>query len=124
MSLPVERCPSPLPLQSEGGDQTLDLGGLAVGLAILALKRAPVGVDVLAHVIILGQVEKLPDLRGSLGTTHARLVIICEAGQVSRSCIEHLQLSKIDCLLNITEGINADMRTVQINNLCACKFQQ
>ena len=76
MSLPIEGCPSPLPLQGERSDQALDPGGLAVSLAILALKAAPVGVDILAHVIILGQIEQLPDLGGSLGTTHARLVII------------------------------------------------
>jgi len=86
MSLPVERCPSPLPLQGEGSDQALDLGGLAVGLAILALKAAPVGVDVLAHVIILGQVEKLPDLGCPLGTPHARLVVISQPRQISRAC--------------------------------------
>lgn len=78
MSLPVEGRPSPLPLQCEGGDQALNLGSLAVSLAILALKASPVGVDILAHIIILCQVEELPDLGGSLGTTHARFVIICE----------------------------------------------
>lgn len=77
MSLPVEGGPSPLPLQCEGSDKALNLGSLAVGLAILALKAAPVGVDILAHIIVLGQVEQLPDLGGSLGTTHAGLVIIC-----------------------------------------------
>ncbi len=86
MSLPVEGCPSPLPLQGKGGDQALDLGGLAVGLAILALKAAPVCVDVLAHVIILGQVEQLPDLGCPLGTPHARLVIISQPRQISRAC--------------------------------------
>ena len=79
MSLPVEGRPSPLPLQCEGCDQALNLRSLAVSLAILALKASPVGVDVLAHIIVLGQIEELPDLGGSLGTTHARLVIICEA---------------------------------------------
>ena len=78
MSLPVEGCPSPLPLQCEGRDQALNLGSLAVSLAIFALKASPVGVDILAHIIVLGQVEELPDLRGSLGTTHTRLVIICK----------------------------------------------
>lgn len=86
MSLPVERCPSPLPLQGEGGDQALDLGGLAVGLAILALKAASVCVDILAHVIILGQVEELPDLGCPLGTPHAGLVIIGQPRQISRAC--------------------------------------
>ena len=83
MSLPVERCPSPLPLQGEGGDQALDLGGLAVGLAILALEAAPVGVDVLAHIVVLGQVEELPDLGGPLGTAHAGLVVISQPRQIS-----------------------------------------
>ena len=86
MSLPVEGCPSPLPLQGKGGDQALDLGGLAVGLAILALKAAPVCVDVLAHVIIFGQVEELPDLGCPLGTPHARFVIIGQPRQIPRAC--------------------------------------
>lgn len=86
MSLPVEGGPSPLPLQCERRDQALDLGSLAVGLAVLALKAAPVSVDILAHIIILGQVEQLPDLGGSLGTTHAWLVIVCQPRQVPRAC--------------------------------------
>lgn len=86
MSLPIEGCPSPLPLQGEGGDQALNLGSLAVSLAILALKAAPVGVDILAQIIILGQVEELPDLGGSLGAAHAGLVIISQPWQISWAC--------------------------------------
>lgn len=86
MSLSVEGRPPPLPLQGERGDQALNLGSLAVSLAVLALEAAPVSVDVLAHIIILGQVEELPDLGGSLGTSHARLVIIGQPRQVPRAC--------------------------------------
>ncbi len=86
MSLPVEGCPSPLPLQGDRGDQALDLGGLAVGLAILALEATPVGVDVLAHIVILGQVEQLPDLGCPLGSPHAGLVIISQSRQLSWAC--------------------------------------
>lgn len=86
MSLPVEGGSSPLPLQCERGDQALNLGSLAVGLAVLALEAAPVGVDILAHIIVLGQVEQLPDLGGSLGTPHAGLVIICQPRQIPRAC--------------------------------------
>ena len=86
MGLPLQRSPSPLPLQCEGGDQALDLGGLAVGLAVLALKGAPVCVHVLAHVIILGQVEELPDLGSPLGTPQTGLVLICQPRQLSWPC--------------------------------------
>lgn len=86
MTLPVKGSPSPLPLQCAGSDKALNLGSLAVGLAVLALKPAPVGVDILAYIIILGQVEQLPDLGGSLGTPHAGLVIICKPRQVPRTC--------------------------------------
>lgn len=99
MSLSVEGGPSPLPLQSERRDQALNLGSLAVGLAILALKSASVGVDILAHIIILGQVEELPDFRRSLGTTHARLVIISESGQVPRACRNQYETLSVLCAL-------------------------
>ena len=83
MCLPLQRSPSPLPLQCEGGDQPLNLGGLAVGLAVLALKSTPVCVDVLAYVVLLSQVEELPDLGSPLRSPHARLVVICESWQHS-----------------------------------------
>lgn len=88
MCLPLQRSPSPLPLQCQRGDQALDLGGLAVGLAVLALKGAPVCVHVLAHIIILGQVEELPDLGSPLGSPQARLVLICQSRQLTWACTQ------------------------------------
>mmetsp|Transcript_37677 Transcript_37677/g.83909 ORF Transcript_37677/g.83909 Transcript_37677/m.83909 type:complete len:280 (+) Transcript_37677:192-1031(+) len=80
-----------LALQCQRSHQPLDLGGLAVLLAVL-LKGAPVGVDVLAHVIILGQVEELADLAGPLGTTHAGLLLIGQAGQLLLTLLDNLEV--------------------------------
>eukprot|EP00951_Prasinocladus_malaysianus_P048797 scaffold662600_cov53-Prasinocladus_malaysianus.AAC.1 len=62
MVLPLLGLDSALALQGEGGHKALDLGGLGVGLAGGGLVSAAVGVDILAHVVVLGQVEKLTDL--------------------------------------------------------------
>ena len=66
-----------LPLQGERCDQPLDLGRLGVLLAVLLLRGA-VGLDVLAHVVVLGQVEELADFGGPLGPAHARLLLVCQ----------------------------------------------
>lgn len=92
MRLPLEGGPSPLPLQGERGDQALDLGSLAVALAVLALKFASVGVHVLAHVILLGQVEELPDLGSPLRPPQTGLVLICQSWQLTRACM-HVKCS-------------------------------
>merc|ERR1712019_272283 len=53
--------PVSLALQHHGGDQALDLGGSE--LLLLALLQGQGALDhVLAHVVLLGQVEELPDL--------------------------------------------------------------
>jgi hypothetical protein len=63
-----------LSLQGEGGDQSLDLGGLANGLSLLVGEGT--GDDVLADIVVLGQIEKLADVASALGTqtTGDRLV--------------------------------------------------
>ena len=55
-----------LALQGQGSDKTLDLGGLTDLLALLAGELAVD--DVLANIVVLGQVEKLADIVGTLGT--------------------------------------------------------
>eukprot|EP01026_Neomeris_dumetosa_P050952 TRINITY_DN44796_c0_g1_i1.p4 TRINITY_DN44796_c0_g1~~TRINITY_DN44796_c0_g1_i1.p4 ORF type:complete len:147 (-),score=16.50 TRINITY_DN44796_c0_g1_i1:65-505(-) len=54
-----------LALQTQGGDEALDLGGLAVLDAVLA--RVLAADDELAHVVLLGQVEQLAQPRRPLG---------------------------------------------------------
>lgn len=63
-----------LSLQGQGGDQSLDLGGLANGLSLLVGEGT--GDDVLADIVVLGQIEKLADVASALGTqtTGDRLV--------------------------------------------------
>ena len=75
----------PLPLQGEGSDQALDLRRLAVLLAVLLL-HSPVGVDVLAHIVVLAQVEQLADFGCTLWATHARLVRVCKPRDLASSC--------------------------------------
>merc|ERR1740128_487608 len=57
----------PLALQNHGGDETLDLGGLEPLLLTLLLGKRPLD-DVLADIILGGQVEELADLGSSLGS--------------------------------------------------------
>lgn len=57
-------------LQHHRGDQTLDLGCL--GLGFLALLASEGALDhILAHIILLAQVEQLADLGGTLGAQAA-----------------------------------------------------
>lgn len=85
-----------LALQALGGDQALDLGGLERGLLALLLDLA---LDhVVADVILLGQVEQLADLAGTLGSEAAR------AGGVSEA------LNVIGPLLDDRQGKHAEGR--------------
>lgn len=58
----------PSSLQSHGGDQSLDLGGLGVRLGTLGLGRDLSSDNELSDIVFLGQVEESSDLGGSLGT--------------------------------------------------------
>ena len=55
-----------LALQCEGSHQSLDLGGLVAVLALLGGKDT--SDDILADIVILGKVEQLADVAGTLGT--------------------------------------------------------
>lgn len=50
------------------------------------LAHLAVGVDVLAHVVILGQVEQLADLGGALRAPQARLLLVCQSRQLLLAC--------------------------------------
>ena len=78
--------PSPSHLQPDGGDETLDLGRLeallGVLLALLGGQR-PLQ-HVLAHVVLLAEVEQLADLVGALRSEPARDRHVREAGDLLR----------------------------------------
>ena len=90
----------PLPLQGQGGDQALDLGRLAVLLAILLL-HSPVRVDVLPHIIILAEVEELADLGCPLGAALARLLCVCQPGDLPGTC-DHSNIINCSALIQGT----------------------
>lgn len=70
-----------LALQTYGRDETLDLGRLrACLLALLVGERA--ADDVLAHIVLLGQVEEPADLVRTLRTEAASNTRVGEAGDV------------------------------------------
>ena len=73
----------PLPLEHSWGHKTLDLGGLEplLGLALLQ-GQGPLD-HVLAHVIVLSQVEQLTDLGGTLGSEPAGDGVVGQAGNLS-----------------------------------------
>jgi hypothetical protein len=74
-----------------GCDQALDLDGLVtlddLAILLLGLDLLLVGIGILAHVILLAQVEELPDLAGSLGTQAAGDVFISESRQLGVSLL-------------------------------------
>ena len=88
---PLEGEPVTLPLQHDGSHQPLDLGGLEpLFLALLQRERSPN--DVLAHVVVLGQVEKLPDLAGSLGPESPGDGVVGQPGDLGVSLLDDGQV--------------------------------
>jgi len=79
-----------LPLELGGGDEALDLGGLAVGL--LALGGHLATHDKLAHIILRSQVEKLADLSGPLWSKAEGLLRVGQAGNLSRTLLDEDQV--------------------------------
>merc|ERR1712105_440562 len=84
---PLESEPVPLPLEHHGGDETLHLGRSKLLLLSVFQGKGPLD-DILATVILLGQVEKLPDLAGTLGSQPARDGVIGQSGDLSLSLLD------------------------------------
>merc|ERR1712173_371414 len=82
---PLER--EPVPLQHHGGDQTLHLGRCKLLLLSVLKGKGPLN-DILANVILLGQVEKLPDLAGTLGSQPAGDGVVGQSGDLSLSLLD------------------------------------
>lgn len=77
-------------LETDGGYQSLDLGSLRIGLRILLLLALHLPAhDVLPDVVLLGQVEELPDLRRTLGAKTLRQDVLCEAGDLALALLDN-----------------------------------
>ena len=89
-----------LPLQHDGGHKSLDLGSLELGL--LAFLDGQGTLDhVLAHVVILAEVEQLADLGGSLGSQSTGNGVVSEAG---------------DFVLALLHNHDGEDRQIAVNN--------
>merc|ERR1740128_446303 len=77
----------PLALQNHGGDETLDLGGLEPLLLTLLLGKRPLD-DVLADIILGGQVEKLTDLGSPLGSKPPGHGVVGESRDLSLALLD------------------------------------
>lgn len=78
----------PSSLQPHGGDQSLDLGGLGVRLGSLLLGGDLSSDDELSDIVLLGQVEELSDLGGSLGTQSSGQDGVGESGDLSLTLLD------------------------------------
>jgi len=77
-SLLAERQSSSLTLEAYGRDEALDLGRLVL-LLLAFFEGERSSHDILPHVVVLGEVEELADLGGSLGAARARHEAVGEA---------------------------------------------
>merc|ERR1719209_1579818 len=87
LSPPLESEPVPLPLEHHGGDKALHLWCCKLLLLSVLEGKGPLN-DILANVILLGQVEKLPDLTGTLGSQPARDGVVSQSGDLSLSLLD------------------------------------
>merc|ERR1719305_396829 len=78
---------SPPPLQHHGGDEALHLGRRKLLLLSVLEGEGPLN-DILANIILLGQVEKLPDLAGTLGSQPARDGVIGQSRDLSLALLD------------------------------------
>lgn len=69
-----------LALEADGSDEALDLGRLAAGLLAFLLGGDLAADNVLADIILLGEVEELADPAGALGAQAAGDLSVGEAG--------------------------------------------
>merc|ERR1719442_170631 len=88
---PLEGEPVSLPLQHDWGHQPLDLRRLVLLLLALLQRQRPLD-DVLAHVVLLGQVEKLPDLAGALGSESPGDGVVGQPGDLALALLHDGQV--------------------------------
>jgi hypothetical protein len=75
-----------LALETLGGDQTLDLGGL--GVVLLALTGDGAADDELADVVLLVETEESADLGGTLGAESLGVDNVGQAGDVALTLLD------------------------------------
>jgi len=84
---PLKGKPVPLPLKHHRGDKTLHLGSGELLLLSILKGEWPLD-DVLANIVLLGQVEQLPNLAGTLGSQPARDGVVGQSGNLSLSLLD------------------------------------
>ena len=76
-----------LTLENDGSDQALDLGSLVLGLLAFLDDQWALD-DVLANIVVLGQVEELPDLGGTLGSETTGNGAVGKAGNLGVTLLD------------------------------------
>lgn len=76
-----------LTLENDGSDQALDLGSLVLGLLAFLDDQWALD-DVLANIVVLGQVEELPDLGSTLGSETAGNGAVGKAGNLGVTLLD------------------------------------
>ena len=96
---PLEGEPVSLPLKHDWSHQPLDLGGLVFLLLALLQGKGPLD-HVLADVVLLAQVKKLPDLAGTLGSKSPRDGVVSESRDLSLSLLDNGQVEDGEVTIN------------------------
>ena len=95
----LEGEPVSLPLKHDWSHQPLDLGGLVFLLLALLQGKGPLD-HVLADVVLLAQVKKLPDLAGTLGSKSPGDGVVSESGDLSLSLLDNGQVEDGEVTIN------------------------
>jgi len=94
-------------LKTDWGDKSLDFGSLGVRLGTLLLRCNFPPHDILPHIVLLRQVEELPDLRRPLGTQPLREHSVSESRDLGRALLDDDQRKHSDVWANdaTTDGL-------------------
>ena len=108
---PLEGEPVSLPLKHDWGDQPLDLGGLILLLLAILEGQGPLD-HILADIVILAQVEKFPDLAGTLGSKSPGDGVVGESGDLTLTLLDNSQVEDGKITVNNT---SADRLTLALS---------
>ena len=94
----LERLEVTLALETLGSYETLDLGGLGVGLGTLLLGDDLTSNNELAHIVVLAEVEELSDVVGTLGTETLGdgRVGVSETGDLLLTLLDNNEVESLD----------------------------
>lgn len=98
---PLKGEPVSLPLKHHWGYQPLDLGGLILLLLAILKGQGPLD-HVLADIVILAQVEELPDLAGTLGSKSPGDGVVGESGDLTLTLLDDGQVENGEITVNNT----------------------